>query len=111
MSKDSYKRLNDYIMATIYSPLLVVTAALETREAHTVKSNRRRRADDDDVIEEWEQLAGECNFKEDGWAKRVEDTKPNVEIPGDIVEVRKLRDEVKELKELLEKVLQKENQK
>jgi hypothetical protein len=74
-----------------------------------VKSNRRRKAEDDDTIEEWEQLAGECNFEDDGWAKKVEETKPNVEIAGDIVEVRILRQEVKELKTLLEAVLRKED--
>jgi hypothetical protein len=74
-----------------------------------VKSNRRRKAEDDDTIEEWEQLAGECNFEDDGWAKKVEETKPNVETAGDIVEVRMLRKEVTELKTLLEEVLRKED--
>jgi hypothetical protein len=77
------------------------------QEAHVVRSNRRRRAKDDDTIEEWEQLANECDFEDDGWAKKVEETKPNVEIAGDIIEVRKLRDEVKELKALIEEVLKK----
>jgi len=102
-----YAKINDYVMAVIYSPLLLVTAAIEMQEAHVVRSNRRRRAQDDDTIEEWEQLANECDFEDDGWAKKVEETKPNVEIAGDIIEVRKLRDEVKELKALIEEVLKK----
>lgn len=98
-------------MAIIYSPLLLVTAALETRQAHVVKSNRSRKAQDDDTIEEWEQLSGECDFENDGWAKRVEDTKPNVEVAGDILQMKKLSAEVKELKALLEEVLKNNNRK
>jgi hypothetical protein len=87
---------------------LFITAALETRQAQVVRSNRKRKADDDDTIEEWEQLEGECDFEQDGWAKRVEETKPNVEVDGAIVETRKLREEVKELRRLLEEVLKKD---
>ncbi|KAF2664110.1 receptor-activated Ca2+-permeable cation channel [Microthyrium microscopicum] len=105
MSKKAYERLNDYIMATIYSPLLFITAAVETRAAHVVKSNRRRSAEDDDTIEEWEQLAGECDFEEDGWAKKVEATKPNVEVDGAIIEMRKLKKEVDELKDMISQLL------
>jgi hypothetical protein len=72
-----------------------------------VRSNRRRRAEDDDTIEEWEQLDGETDFERDGWAKKVKETKPNVEVAGDILEMQKLREEVKELKTLLEAVLDK----
>jgi hypothetical protein len=101
----AYQRLNNYIMAVIYSPLLIVTAALETREAKYVTANRRRKAQDDDVMDEWEQFAHECDFEEDGWAKKVEETKPNVEVAGAVVEIRKLRSEIDELKKMLEKVV------
>jgi hypothetical protein len=70
-----------------------------------VRSNRRRRADDDDTIEEWEQLAGECDFENDGWAKKVEQTKPNVEVDGAIVEMRKLKKDIDELKEMISQLL------
>jgi len=104
MSKDTYEKLNDYVMAVIYSPLLVITAALETRQAHTVKSNRRRGAEEDDVIDEWEQLLDECNFVEDGWKQSVDKSKPNVEQTA-ISECRELRKEVAELKDMLERAL------
>jgi hypothetical protein len=97
-----YARLNDYIMAVIYSPLLLVTAALETRAAHRVRSNARRGADDDDVIEEWEQLECDVDFEADGWAKKVEGTRPNVEMDTATKEVLELRREVKELKAMVE---------
>jgi hypothetical protein len=102
LSTERYARLNDYIMAVIYSPLLVLTAAFETRAAHRVRSNARRGAEDDDVIEEWEQLECTCDFEADGWAKKVEATRPNVEQDVTTREVIGLRAEVKELKMLVE---------
>jgi len=104
MSKDKYEKLNDYVMATIYSPLLVITAAVETRRAHAVKSNRMRGAEEDDVIDEWEQLLDECNFVEDGWEKKVNETKPDVEQTA-IAECKELRKEVAELKDILERAM------
>jgi hypothetical protein len=101
MDKDNYERLNDYVMAAIYSPLLLVTAALETRVAHKVQYNRNRGEVDEDTIEEWEQLDGEFDFEGDGWAKKCEETKPNVEVDGTLVEVKELRKEIEELKEML----------
>ena len=97
----SYNRLNDYVMGAIYSPLLVVTAFLETRAAHSVRVNRRRGEDDDDVVQEWEQVMGECDFEADGWDKKVQASKPNVEVETSVLEIRKLQAEVNELKELL----------
>ncbi|KAK5140288.1 hypothetical protein LTR04_003066, partial [Oleoguttula sp. CCFEE 6159] len=102
LPKHRYERLNDYVMGTIYSPLLLITAYLEMRQAYQVKSNRRRGEEDDDTIEEWEQLAAEIDLEGEGWAKRVEDTRPNVVTDAALLEVRELRDEIKELKGLLE---------
>jgi hypothetical protein len=92
-------------MAIIYSPLLLVTAALETREAKWVRQNRHRKATDDDTIEEWEQLEDQCDFEAEGWAKKVDETKPNVEVAGTILEVKKLKAEMEELKGMLTDVL------
>ncbi|KAF2870752.1 hypothetical protein BDV95DRAFT_574545 [Massariosphaeria phaeospora] len=101
MPQARYDRLNDIVMGVIYSPLLVITAFLETREAHKVKSNRRRGEEDDDVVQEWEQVLTECDFEADGWDKKVQQSKPNVEFDTAVLEVRKLQGEVGELKELL----------
>ncbi|KAF1994514.1 hypothetical protein P154DRAFT_549020 [Amniculicola lignicola CBS 123094] len=101
MPKARYERLNDMVMGTIYSPLLIVTAWMETREAHWVKWNRRRGEEDDDIVDEWEQVLGECDFETDGWDKKVQATKPNVEFDTGVLEIRKLQKEVSELKELL----------
>lgn len=101
LPKAKYERLNDIVMSIIYSPLLVITAFLETRQAHRVTYNRRRGEEDDDVVEEWEQVLHECDFEADGWDKRVQATKPNVQFDTAVLEVRKLQEEVAALKELL----------
>ncbi|KAI9833931.1 MAG: hypothetical protein M1819_003440 [Sarea resinae] len=102
MSKHTYERLNDYVMAVIYSPLLLLTAWMETREAYEVKAHRQRGEDDNDTTEEWEQLADEVDWEVDGWAGRVRESTPNVEVDATLGEVRRLRQEVMGLKELIE---------
>ena len=42
MKKEKYERLNNAVMGVIYSPLLLITAYMEIKEAHLVKRNRRR---------------------------------------------------------------------
>ncbi|KAG9720749.1 hypothetical protein KCU73_g14452, partial [Aureobasidium melanogenum] len=69
--------------------------------AYKVRFNRNRGEVDEDTIEEWEQLDGEFDFEGDGWTKKCEETKPNVEVDGTLVEVKALRKEIEELKELL----------
>lgn len=101
LPKEKYERLNDIVMSIIYSPLLVITAFRETRQAHRVSSNRRRGEEDDDVVHEWEQVLHECDFESDGWDKKVQQTKPNVEFDTAVLEVRKLQEEVTSLKELI----------
>ncbi|KAK4544566.1 hypothetical protein LTR36_004138 [Oleoguttula mirabilis] len=101
MSRAKYERLNDAVMGTIYSPLLLVTAWMETRSARQVRWNRSRNESDDDTVEEWEQLEGEVDFEGSGWSKRVGESAPNVVTDGTLLEVQKLREEMKELKELI----------
>jgi hypothetical protein len=105
MNKKRYERLNDYVMAVIYSPLLVFTAALETKQAHRVRTNKKRGAEDDDVVEEWEQLDNELDFENDGWGDKVMETRPNVQ-DNPVQECKILRKEVGELKGLIEKLLE-----
>ncbi|ERT01172.1 potassium ion channel [Sporothrix schenckii 1099-18] len=105
MSKRMYERINDIVMGILYSPLLLIAAYFETRTAYDILGNRRRGDDDDDTVEEWEQLAVTgvgVDFEADGWKKTVETVKPNVEDELAVVEVRQLRAEVTELKQLLE---------
>lgn len=107
MDDARYDHLNDCVMAVLYSPLLVITAFLEQREARVVRNNRRRGEADEDVTHEWEQVLHECDFEADGWDKKVQSTKPNVEFDTAVLEVKKLQDEVKEMKQLLLKLTEK----
>ncbi|KAG9244058.1 hypothetical protein BJ878DRAFT_507946 [Calycina marina] len=106
MPKDMYAKLNDVVMAVAYSPLLLVAAWWETKSAKKVKGNRMRGQDDDDEEEEWEQMSGDF-MEEEGWDKKVASVKPNVVDDTATVAVQELREEVKELKELLLKVVEK----
>jgi hypothetical protein len=107
MPRHAYAKLNDYVMGVVYAPLLFVAAWFEKRSAKKVRSNRRRGEEDDDTVEEWEQMV--VDFEGEGWGKKVESVRPNVEDDTATVEVRQLRGEVKELKELLMKVLEKDS--
>ncbi|KFZ24170.1 hypothetical protein V502_01333 [Pseudogymnoascus sp. VKM F-4520 (FW-2644)] len=106
VSKRTYMKLNDYVMAVIYAPLLIVAAFFEMRSARNVTSNRKRGEEDDDTIEEWEQLdSSELDLEGEGWTKSVESAKSNVDLDQATVEVRELREELGELKELMKSFL------
>ena len=104
MSKQRYEYLNDLVMGVVYAPLLVVTAFLEVQTARKVRFNRDRNESDDDTIEEWEQMADEMDFESTGWAKRVEQTKPNVVDDETLLTVRSLKKQMEEMKEMLEAI-------
>lgn len=101
VDKKLYERINDYVMAVIYSPLLVVSAYFEVRTAQDIVANRARGEGDDDTIEEWEQMAGHLDFEADGWSKRVMEAKSNLEEEANITELKRLRCEVEELKNMI----------
>jgi hypothetical protein len=107
LSRPRYEFLNDLVMGVIYSPLLLITAFFEVRTARKVKFNRSRKEADDDVIEVWEQLADDMDVEGSGWAKRVENSSPNVVVDAALLELKALREEMKQLKEMIkEGVLQ-----
>ncbi|KOS22653.1 Calcium channel YVC1 [Escovopsis weberi] len=99
--KQWYESFNDCVMSVLYSPLLVVTAYLETRTATIIRLNRARGEDDDDVVNEWEQLENEVDFVAEGWSKTCDSVKPNLAEDPVISEIKFLRAEVEELKSLL----------
>jgi hypothetical protein len=91
-------------MGIIYSPLLLITAFLETRAAHQVVHNRHHGEADDDTVQEWEEFEAEereRDFDGNNWKGRVESAKPNIEDDLAVVEVRALREEVEALKEMV----------
>ncbi|KAM0187452.1 hypothetical protein ACHAPQ_004299 [Fusarium lateritium] len=99
--KDTYEFINDCVMATLYSPLLFVAAWNERRDARKIRSNRSRGEEDDDRVFEWEQFNQDLDMEGEGWTKTCEIVKPNVEDEPAVIEVRKLRSEVEELKTML----------
>ncbi|KAH7322911.1 Ca2+ permeable channel [Stachybotrys elegans] len=101
MSKKTYEYINDIVMGFLYSPLLFMAAVFETQAAHDIRRNRARGAEDDDVVEDWEHMSQELDFESDGWAKTCEAVKPNVEDDQAVQEVRKLRQEMDEMKKTL----------
>lgn len=102
LSSAKYERLNTLVMGVVYSPLLVFTAFFESKQAEVVKLNRRRGEQDEDTTEEWEQMQSDVNFESDGWSKKVESTKPNVETEAAVLEIRELKKELSELRNLIE---------
>lgn len=102
LSSARYERLNNYVMGVAYSPLLLITAWLETKQAHRVKKNRSNGESDEDEVQEWEQMSGELDFEGEGWTKKVKASRPNVETDVAVLEVRALREQVVELKRFVE---------
>lgn len=101
LSRPAYERLNDIVMAVLYSPLLLVAAIFEQQSAKEIRANRARGDDDDDVVEEWEQMADQVDFEADGWTKMVDSAKTNLELDPTVQEVARLRDEVQKLSGLV----------
>jgi len=101
MDKKMYERINDIVMGFIYSPLLLISAFFETRWAREIRVNRARGDADDDTVEEWEQMLGQVNFESDGWKKQVDAAKSNLDEDPAVAEVKKLREEVEKLKEII----------
>lgn len=104
MPRKAYQKLNDQVMLVIYSPLLLITAWLEVKEAHKIRAARRRGESDEDRIEEWEQLGanGWQPELEDSWAKKVTDAKPDVATDAAVIEVRELKGKISELIKVVE---------
>lgn len=101
MEKKRYEHLNDIVMGFLYSPLLLVSSFFEMRAAKAIRSNRARGEEDDDTVEEWEQMMGQVDFEADGWTKQVEAARSNLEEDPAVSEVRRLREEMEKLKELV----------
>lgn len=81
-------------MTAIYSPLILVVAVVETREARHVSGNRARGEADDEAVEEWEEMQGELDVMGGGWSDKVEKTIPNVEEEAAVVGLRDLKRQV-----------------
>lgn len=97
-----YERLNNYVMGFIYSPLLFITAYVETKQAQVIQTNRRAGEQDEDTVEEWEQMHSDIDFEGEGWAKKVDMTKPNVKTDATILEIQELKAQVLEITKMMD---------
>ena len=102
LPRQYYARLNDIIMGIIYSPILVVTAYYEARDARRIRSNRRRGEEDDDHVHEWEHVAGGVDFDLDcSWKQVVEDTTPKVLEDSTSSEIAQLKKQISDLTDMI----------
>ncbi|KAI1432891.1 hypothetical protein GGR50DRAFT_552571 [Xylaria sp. CBS 124048] len=99
--REQYERMNDVVMAVLYSPVLFFAAIIEVRSAKAVRRNRRRGEEDEGTTEEWDQMADLVDFEEDGWAKKVGESKANVRDDLAVLEIRRLQKDVKALRGLV----------
>ena len=95
-------------MAVIYSPLLIITAFIETKQAQRVNRNRIRGQADDDTVEEWEQRNDDgdddgvnVDFESDGWARKCREAAPNIGTEAAVVEIRKLKTQLDQIQSLI----------
>jgi major membrane immunogen (membrane-anchored lipoprotein) len=94
-------------MAVIYSPLLVVTAWVETRQAHQIRWNRRHGEEDDDCTQEWEHVAHEVDFDlDETWKEQVANTTPDIKVDSCTYEIRELKEQIKVLTEMVQGLAQ-----
>jgi hypothetical protein len=110
MPREYYSTLNEFIMGIIYSPILLIIATLETREARRIRWNRRQGEDDDDVVEEWEDVAEEVEFDlDDTWRQAVRETTPDPNAENCTLEIIQLREQIKELTAVVHAFIEKKD--
>lgn len=85
-------------MTVIYSPLLLIVAFLETRDARRIRWNRGRGEEDDDDVQEWEHVVEEVDFDlDDVWRESVRESTPNINVDRACQEIMQLQQQVNEL--------------
>ncbi|KAJ5132613.1 hypothetical protein N7448_006771 [Penicillium atrosanguineum] len=95
LSRKHYAKLNDIVMGIIYSPLLVITAWIETRQAEAIKWNRRHGEEDENDTQEWEHVAEEVDFDlNDNWKEEVKQNTPDIKADPCTAEIRELKEQV-----------------
>lgn len=105
LSRRSYARLNDVVMGVIYSPLLVLTAWLETVQADRIRWNRRHGEEDEDNRQEWDHVAQDVDFDlDDTWKEDVKQTTPDIKLDSCTLEIQQLKVQVTALTEMVKKL-------
>ncbi|KAJ5925665.1 ATPase P-type K/Mg/Cd/Cu/Zn/Na/Ca/Na/H-transporter [Penicillium verhagenii] len=105
LSKKHYAKLNDVIMGVIYSPLLLLTAWVETHQAEQIRWNRRHGEEDEEDQQEWEMVAEDVDFDlDDSWKEEVKQSTPDIKVDNCTLEVRELRAQIETLTELVKQL-------
>ncbi|KAJ5574068.1 Cation transporting ATPase [Penicillium hispanicum] len=100
-----YARFNDIVMGIIYSPLLLITAWVETRQAKQIQWNRRHGEEDEDNRQEWEFVAEDVDFDlHETWKEEVKQTTPDIKVDSCTVEIRELKEQVAVLTEMVKQL-------
>ncbi|KAF3903145.1 hypothetical protein ABW21_db0206878 [Orbilia brochopaga] len=97
MPRKQYAALNDKVLAVIYFPLLLVSAWIDTANARMIVHNRAHGQEDDDEREEWEELDTAADFENGEWKERVAGAVPNVKEDVSTQEIKKAREELRDL--------------
>ncbi|GIJ87952.1 hypothetical protein Asppvi_006866 [Aspergillus pseudoviridinutans] len=110
MPREYYAKLNEVIMGIIYSPVLLIIATIEVREARRIRRNRRQGEEDDDVVHEWEDAAEEVDFDlDDTWRQAVRETTSDPNAENCTLEIIQLREQIKELTAVVHAFIEKKN--
>ncbi|KAK6525738.1 hypothetical protein TWF281_010785 [Arthrobotrys megalospora] len=103
MARKQYAKLNDRVLSVCYLPLLFISAWVDTRNARRIAHNRAHRQPDDDEREEWEELDNHADFENSDWKEKVKNAVPNVEEDVSTQEIKKVRKELQDLVDKIEK--------
>lgn len=102
MSEKHYARLNDVVMGIIYSPLLVLTAWLESHQANQIRWNRSHGEEDEDNRQEWDFVAEDVDFDlDDSWKVEVQQSTADIKLNDTTVEIRRLKEQIAVLTDLV----------
>lgn len=105
LPREQYAKLNDVVMGIIYSPLLVLTAWVETRQAGRIRWNRRHGEDDEDYTQEWQVTAEDVDFDlDESWKEEVKQSTPEIRVDNATVEIRQLKEQVAVLTEMVKRL-------
>ncbi|KAF3106404.1 hypothetical protein TWF569_005174 [Orbilia oligospora] len=103
MDRKRYAKLNDRVLSVCYLPLLFISALVDTRNARHIAHNRAHGQPDDDEREEWEELDNHADFENSDWKEKVKNAVPNVEEDISTQEIKKVRKELQDLVDKIEK--------
>ncbi|KAK9453130.1 hypothetical protein V1511DRAFT_505722 [Dipodascopsis uninucleata] len=99
MEKETYARLNDFIMSIVYAPVLLFIAFYEIYVANRILKNRAQGDSDDDLEQEWEYVEDMTDFSD--WDDIVKTTVPHIEQDPCLWEVHELQKQVAELEKTI----------